>query len=95
MIQNINQGKLFAYIDNAQALVWFTQSQYAVNEGGRLVLVAMHHETKRLKGKPAVFGDPVAQHRCPRVSITSVEEQAWLFMQKSERIKHDVINSKI
>lgn len=75
MIQKINQVKLFAYIDNVQTFVRLTQSQYAVKENGGLVLVAMLHKTKSLKGEPAVFGDPVAQDRSPRVSITSVEEQ--------------------
>lgn len=54
----------------------------------------MLHKTKRLKGEPAVFGDPIAQDHSPSVRVTSVEEKAWLFMHKSERIKHDVINSK-
>lgn len=72
----------FAYINNVQAFVRLTESQYAVNKDGRLVLVAMCHETKCLKGEPAVFGDPVAQDSSLRVSVTSVEEQVWLFMQK-------------
>lgn len=56
----MNQVKLFAYIDNAQAFVRLTESHYAVNEDGGLVLVTMRHETKCLKGEPAVSGDPIA-----------------------------------